>query len=183
MKLVVLYLLFLKGTVTSFAGLASLPVIRDELVIKRHFVTDEALNAAVVVTRTTPGPVGLYVVSVGYFAAGLGGAAAAWLAMVTPALAIIVLLTSFGRRAEHPRIKSMLQCVVMASAALLVVAALPLARESLTSGSMLGLAIVCLLALMTKKVDPLLVIGGASVASLVASLAGVVAWANRTPLP
>jgi len=43
---------------------------------------------AVVVNRLTPGPVGLYVVSVGYFA---------------PALLIIRLFRFAGGHAEHPR--------------------------------------------------------------------------------
>jgi len=65
MNIFLLYLLLLKGTVTAFAGLASLPVVQDALVIQHHVLTNEQLNEAVVITRSTPGPVGLYVVSVG----------------------------------------------------------------------------------------------------------------------
>ena len=74
MNAAVLYLVLLKATLTSFAGLASLPVVRQDLVVQRHVLTDEKLNGAVVITRSTPGPVGLYVVSVGYFTAGIPGA-------------------------------------------------------------------------------------------------------------
>src|SRR5262249_57749827 len=70
MNAVALYLVLLKATITSFAGLASLAVVRDELVVKRPVLTDSQLNEAVVITRATPGPTGLYVVSVGYFAEG-----------------------------------------------------------------------------------------------------------------
>ena len=70
MNIVLLYLLLLKGTVTAFAGLASLPVIQDSLVTQYHVLTNDQLNDAVVITRSSPGPVGLYVVSVGYFVAG-----------------------------------------------------------------------------------------------------------------
>ncbi|WP_408490759.1 chromate transporter [Paraburkholderia sediminicola] len=66
MNAFILFLVLLKATVTSFAGLASISVVRDELVVHRHVLTDEQLNEAVVVTRSTPGPVGLYVVAVGY---------------------------------------------------------------------------------------------------------------------
>jgi chromate transporter len=65
MNIFLLYLLLLKGTVTAFAGQASLPVVQDALVIQHHVLTNEQLNEAVVITRSTPGPVGLYVVSVG----------------------------------------------------------------------------------------------------------------------
>jgi chromate transporter len=84
MKILLLYLLFLKATVTTFSGLASLPVLRTDLVLHHHMLTDQQLDTAVVVTRTTPGPVGVYIVSVGYFAGGIAGACAGWLAMITP---------------------------------------------------------------------------------------------------
>ncbi len=174
MKIVLLFLLLLKGTTTSFAGLASLPVVRDELVVKRHLITDEQLNASFVITRSTPGPVGLYVVSVGYFAAGLPGAIAGWLAMAVPSLAIILLVGYLGRKAEHPRLKGMLQSVVLASAALLVVAAVPLAHDAVNSTLTRVIAAAALLLLLSKKLDTLWVIGGAATVSFVASLWGLV---------
>src|SRR5437016_3193880 len=96
MNLLLLYVLLLKATVTSFSGLASLPVIRNDLIVNRHVLTDHQLNASLVITRSTPGPMGLYVVSVGYFVAGVPGAVAGWLAMVTPALLV-------NRADIHPR--------------------------------------------------------------------------------
>ena len=92
MNVVLLNLLLLKGTATAFAGLASLPVIYDALVTQFHVLTNEQLNEAVVITRSTPGPVGLYIVSVGYFVSGIPGAIVGWLAMITPALPIIPLV-------------------------------------------------------------------------------------------
>ena len=119
MNLLTLYLLLLKGTVTAFAGLASLPMIYESLVLQHQVLTATQLNEAVVITRGTPGPVGLYVVSVGYFVAGIPGAIAGWLAMITPALLIIPLLKFAGSHVEHPRVKSAMQAVVIASAGLL----------------------------------------------------------------
>ena len=56
MNVFLLYRLLLKATLTAFTGLASLPVVQDYLVIKRHVLTDTQLNEAVVITRSTPGP-------------------------------------------------------------------------------------------------------------------------------
>ncbi len=131
MNIVLLYLVLLKGTVTAFAGLASLSVIQDSLVNHYHVLTNDQLNEAVVITRSSPGPVGLYVVSVGYFVAGLPGAIAGWLAMITPALLIIPLVHFVGRKMEHPRVKAVLQTVVIASAGLLLAAAIPLGQAAL----------------------------------------------------
>ena len=144
MNIFLLYLLLLKGTATAFAGLASLPVIQDSLVIQRHVLTDTQLNEAVVITRSTPGPVGLYIVSVGYFVDGLPGAIAGWLAMITPALLIIPLVHFVGRKMEHPRVRTILHTVLIASAGLLLAAAIPLAQDALTGAVTVAIAAVSL---------------------------------------
>ena len=173
MNIVQLYLLLLKGTITAFAGLASLPIVQDALVIQHHVLTDTQFNEAVVITRSTPGPVGLYIVSVGYFAAGVPGALAGWLAMITPALLIIPLVHVAGRKMEHPRVKSVLQTVVIASASLLLAASIPLARDALTDPVTVGIAAVSLALLLATKLDTLWIILGAALISLSASSLGV----------
>jgi chromate transporter len=173
MNIFLLYLLLLKGTVTAFAGLASLPVIQDALVFQYHVLTDKQLNEAVVITRSTPGPVGLYIVSVGYFVAGVPGAIAGWAAMSTPALVIIPLVHFVGRRIDHPRVKGVLQTVVIASAGLLLAAAIPLAHDALTDPVTVGIAVVSLVLLLVTHIDTLWIILGAAVISLSASSIGV----------
>ena len=173
MNIVVLYLILLKATVTTFSGLASLPVVREELVLERHALTDEQLNTAVVITRTTPGPIGLYVVSVGYFAAGVPGAIAGWLAMSTPALAILLMMRFIGHRAENPRLKQTLESVVVASAGLLFASAIPLARESLTDTVTILIAAATLLLMITKKVDSPIIIAGSAILTVIVAAARV----------
>jgi chromate transporter len=173
MSVVLLYLLLLKGTLTAFAGLASLPVIQDALVIQHHVLTDQQLNQAVVITRSTPGPVGLYIVSVGFFVAGVPGAIAGWLAMITPALLIIPLVHFAGKKIEHPRIKTVLQAIVIASAGLLLAAAIPLARDALVDPITIAIALGSLVLLLTTKLDTLWIIAGASVISLSSASLGI----------
>ncbi len=175
MNLALLYLLLLKGTCTAFAGLASLPVIHDTLVTQYHALTDQQLNQAVVITRSTPGPVGLYIVSVGYFVAGVPGAIAGWLAMITPAFLIIPLVHFAGRHTDHPRVKSILQAVVIASAGLLLAASIPLARVALTDPVTVGIAAISLVILLTTELDTLWIILSAAVVSLSASSLGLIA--------
>lgn len=172
-KFLVLLWIFTKSTFTSFAGLASLPEIREELVEHRHWLTNEQLNQSIVITRTTPGPVGVYVVSVGYMVDEVPGAIAGWMAMAAPSLAVILLVGYLGRRAQHPRVRSMLQCVVLASAALLVLAAVPIGREALDGPLAIGIAIAALPLLVSKRLNTLWVIGAAAAVSLGASIAGV----------
>lgn len=169
MNVFMLYLVLLKATITSFAGLASLPVVRDELVVKHEVLTDAQLNESVVITRSTPGPVGLYVVSVGYFAGGMPGAVAGWLAMITPALLIIPLVQLAGRKAEHPRVKSSLQAVVVASSGLLLAAVVPLARSALVDPVTVTIAIMTVALMLRTKLDTLWIILGAALVTLTAA--------------
>jgi chromate transporter len=175
MNVALLYLLLLKGTCKAFAGLTSLAVIHDTLVTHYQVLTDQQLNEAVVITRSMPGPVGLYVTSVGYFVAGIPEAIAGWLAMITPAVLIIPLVHFSGRHIQGPRVQSVLQAVVIASAGLLLVASIPLAREALTDPVTIAIAIVSLIILLTTKLDTLWIILASAAASLSASSLGLMA--------
>lgn len=169
MNTFLLYLVLLKATVTSFAGLASLPVVLDELVLKRPILTEEQINEAVVITRSTPGPVGLYIVSVGYFAGGVPGAVAGWAAMITPAFLIIPLVHFAGRKAEHPRVKAILETVVLTSVGLLLAASLPLAKAAITDPVTLLIALLTIALMATTKIDTLwIILGAASLTSTAA---------------
>jgi chromate transporter len=167
-----LYLLLLKATVTSFSGLASLPMVRDDFVVERHVLTDRQLNTAVVAGRTGPGPNGLYLVSVGYFVSGLPGAAVGLLAVMTPAFFILPLMYWMGARAGTPRIRGAIHAVVLASAGLLLSSSLPLARDAITGVLSLVIVVVTFLALSFTRVDSAWMMLGAAGVGLTAKLLG-----------
>jgi chromate transporter len=169
MSAILLYLLLTKATITSFSGLASLPVLREDLVVQRHVLTDAQLDTAVVVSRTTPGPIGLYVVSVGYYVDGIPGAVAGWLAMITPAALIILLLRLLGHSVNRPRVRSLQQAVVFASAGLLVAASVPLAQDAVTGTVTAIIAVVSVLLVILARVDALWIVVGSAVINLVAA--------------
>lgn len=166
MNLVIIYLLLLKATLTSFSGMSSLPVIRGDFVLHHHLLTDRDLNTAVAAGRLGPGPIGLYVVSVGYFAAGVPGAFAGWLAMITPAFLIIPMLRFIGKRAEHPRVKSMIRMMLLASAGLLISASLPMARDAVTGVVTLVILVGSFVAIAFTRIDSIWIILGSAAAGL-----------------
>jgi chromate transporter len=132
-----LYLLLLKATVTSFSGMGGLPQIRQDLVSTHHAVTDEQLSRAVLLGRSTPGPLGVYVVSVGYAVRGWPGAAVGWLALVSPAFLAVPLLVVLRRWLHVARMRSAVDAVVIAGGTLLVPAGLLLARDAAAQIEML----------------------------------------------
>jgi chromate transporter len=168
MNPVLVFLLLLKASATSFSGLTSMPVVRHDFVEMRHAMTDRQLNAAVVAGRTAPGPNGLYLVSVGYFVAGWPGACAGCAACLAPAFLIIPILHYLGRRAERPRVKSAIQAVTLAAAGLVIEATVPLARDALTGWIPVGIAVGSFLFLVLTKRETLWVMAGAALVGLLA---------------
>lgn len=166
MSTALIYLLLLKATLTSFSGMSSLPVIHADFVVRYQLLTDRQLDTAVAAGRLGPGPIGLYVVSVGYFAAGARGAVAGWLAMITPAFIIIPMLRFIGKRAQHPRVKSMIQFMLVASAGLLIAAAVPLARDAVTGAVTLFIGAASFAAIAFTRIDSLWIVLGASALGL-----------------
>ena len=171
MNIFLLYILLLKATVTSFSGLASLPMVRNDLVVERRVLTDRQLNTAVVAGRTAPGPNGLYLVSVGYYADGYAGAAAGLLALMTPAFLILPMMRVMGARATSPQIRSAIRAVVMASAGLLLSASVPLARDAITGWVTLGIVLASFAVLAITKIDTVWVVLGGAVVGLIAKAA------------
>jgi chromate transporter len=161
-KLILLYFLLLKASVTTFNGPSSLPVLRDDFVVKRQILTDRQLNAAVTAARSAPGPMGIYIVSVGYFAAGVPGAMLGWLAMVTPAFLVIPVLRYAGHRVDHPRVRSTLEAAMLATAGLILASVEPLARDSITGWLPFSLALATFFILVATKIETIWVIAAAA---------------------
>lgn len=167
MSLITLYLLLLKAILTSFSGLSSLAVVHRDFIVERKVLTERELNTSVAMARATPGPLGLYVVCVGYFVRGYPGAMAGALAMTTPAFFIIPLLYFFGRRAAaDPTVQRSIQAVTLAAAGLLLSATVPLARDAVHGPWLAGIALVSFGVLSFTKIDTMWVVGGAALLGL-----------------
>jgi chromate transporter len=167
LNLVTLYLLLLKATLTSFTGTTSLPIVREDFVVERRLISDAQLTRALAISRATPGPFGLYLVVVGYFAAGVPGAAAGGLALITPAFLVLVLLRTLGSRADRDDVKQVIRGVILAGAGLSLATMIPLARDALPTPASTALALASFAALAFTKVDTLWVVVGATVAGVV----------------
>jgi chromate transporter len=167
-SLLVLYLLMLKATVTTLNGPMSLPILRDELVVKHRVVTDKELSAAVTAAQSSPGPMGIYVVSVGFFVAGLPGAAAGLAALLTPAFLAIPLIRWIGRRLNTPRARRTLNAAMLASAGLILTSAIPLAEASVHTWTTAGIAAAACVLVASTRIPTVFLIATAGVVGFLA---------------
>lgn len=157
MNVVVLYFLMLRATALSFSGFASVPVIREELVVERGVLTDEQLNSAIAISQASPGPLGLYVVVLGYFVTGISGALAGALALATPAILAIPIARAV-RRHRDSQVRGACAAIVIVSCVLMATTSVRLAPEAAPSLSFALLAATGIIALASGRVPPVVVI-------------------------
>ena len=160
-KLFLLYWTLLQSMLSSFSGLSSLPVIRHELVEERHWIDDSQLNAAVMIGRSTPGTMGVYVVCVGYFVACHPGAAVGMLAMATPALLILLLLRLLGNRVDDPRIKNAVRYVIVGGSSLSAFTLFKMGQSALAVWWCVAIAIVAAALLLRTRLSTIWIVVGA----------------------
>ena len=167
MKLILLYVLLLKATATTFSGTATLPVVREDIVVRHGLLTDRDLNLAFTAGRSGPGPNGIYLVSVGYLVAGVPGACVGWLAMITPAFLVIPLVRVVGARVDNPRLLGAIRASTAASAGLMMAAMVPMARGALTDGFLVTIAVASFAVFSFTRIDSVWVILAAALTGLV----------------
>lgn len=157
MNAFVLYLLLLRASALSFSGFASVPVIREDLVVKRAVLTDEQLNNAIAISQASPGPLGLYIVVIGYLVAGWTGAFAGALALASPALLAIPIVRAV-RRHRDAEVRGACAAIVIASCVLMATTSVRLVPEAVPTIPFVGLAIIGFVALASGRVPPVVVI-------------------------
>jgi len=153
----VLYLLLLKATVVSFSGFASVPVVREDLVTKRAVLSDEQLNNAIAISQASPGPLGLYVVIVGYLVAGIPGPIAGVLALASPAV-LAVPIARGVRRGRASDIRGASSGIVIAACILMVTTEVQLVPTAMPNTTFALIGASALFALAVIRVPSLFVL-------------------------
>lgn len=93
------FLIFLKGSFLSFGGMGNLPILHADLV-PLHFATDRQFAEALMIGQISPGPAGLWAISLGFMVDGFTGALLATAAITIPPL-LIIYVQRLYRKLEH----------------------------------------------------------------------------------
>ena len=129
-------------------------------------LTDTQLNDAIAISQSSPGPLGLYVVVVGYFLAGVSGALAGVLALATPAI-LAIPISRLVLRGNAGTLQGACSGIVIASCGLMVITGLRLAPQATLTPWHAALIIVGTLVLALTKIKPVWIIAVAAVLALV----------------
>jgi len=119
MNPLLLFLLFLKSSALSFGGLGGVPTLHQDLVDLQVADLDKVFGQALAVGRLSPGPNGLYLVSLGYQLGGTIGGIAAGIALALPPFVVLVIAIGYSRVAHLKRTANALMVLSFALTGLL----------------------------------------------------------------
>jgi chromate transporter len=162
---------FLKvGLVFFGGGFVLIPVLNHQLVQGLSWLTPKQFMDGVAISQLTPGPIAVLATFAGFLKAGVPGALVATAALFTPAVILMLLITSFYDRIHGKRFaQDFLAGVEPAVIGLIVAAAIALGPSSISPERpvSVGLGLLSLVLLVRFQWHPAFVL-------LIGAVAGIV---------
>jgi len=163
------WIFFKVGLVFFGGGFVLIPVLNHQLVSDLGWLTPQQFIDGVAISQLTPGPVAVLATFAGYLRAGVPGALVATGALFTPAMVLMLLLSTFYERLRTKRFaQDFLAGVEPAVIGLIVAAAITLAPGSMSLARpvSIGLGILALVLLVRFRWHPAFVL-------LIGAVAGI----------
>jgi chromate transporter len=161
-KLIELALLFLKLGIIGFGGpVAHIAMMRDEVVFKRKWMTEEDFLDLVGATNLIPGPNSTEMaIHIGQERAGWKGLLVSGICFIFPAVLITLFLAWIYKKYEQvPEIQSFTYGIKPAIISVILFAIYPLAKKSLKTKELYGIGILVLILGLLKYNELYLLFG------------------------
>ncbi|MEI7844728.1 MAG: chromate transporter [Chloroflexota bacterium] len=149
--------LFLKGSLFSTGGLGNLPFLNGDLV-SRGWATPSDFATAIAVGNLSPGPSGLWSVSLGYLTFGWLGAALALLALSLPPLLILWVSRSYDQIEHQPVVQDFTRGLGLGVIGLTLAVSWSLAVASIADWKSLLIMLGALFLALNRKVPIILIL-------------------------
>jgi chromate transporter len=170
-----IFLYFLKaGAVLFGSGYVLLALLRADLVVRLHWLTEAQLLDAIAVSQATPGPFFTVATFIGYVLGGWRGATLATIGMFLPAFVFVGATAKFLPRLRQSKAASaFLDGVNAAAVALMAFVGWQFARATLLNARALAMATIAAVLVFRYRVNSASMILGAA---FVGVLLGFLHW-------
>jgi len=173
-----LFLLILKASLITYSGAGPIPVLQQDLVDARGWTTNADIATSIAIGRISPGPGGLFIVSLGYMVMGWAGAALALLAATLPPIMVIPFAPLVRRSMHRPWVRGLMRGLMLGSASLIILIAIGIILPTgfgRQPGQLIniGLGIAGFGVTVKSKLHPLAIISVAAITGLGISQPGL----------
>jgi chromate transporter len=158
----VYFWLFFKASLFSFGGLGNLPFLHKDL-LGLGWAKESDFVTAIAVGNISPGPTGLWTISLGYLTYGWLGSILATVALAIPPLLVLIVSAFYNRIEKLPQVQNFTRGLVLGVVGLTLTVALGLARSSIVDWRGILVAMVALGLALTKKVPIIVILALAAV--------------------
>ncbi|HXH65796.1 MAG TPA: chromate efflux transporter [Candidatus Limnocylindrales bacterium] len=169
-----IFFYFLKiGAVLVGSGYVLLPVLRYDLVLKFHWLSDSQLLDAVAVSQATPGPFFTVATFIGFLLAGWKGATLATLGMFLPAFLYVGITSGLlPKLRKSPLAGAFLDGVNAAAVALMAYVGWQFGRAALINVPAVILALLSTVLVFRYKINSTWLVLGGAAAGILLRLSG-----------
>ena len=157
------FLLFLKASLFSTGGFSNLPSLHQDL-LSNGWANEADFGQSIAIGQISPGPNGLWVISLGYLTYGLTGALFALIAITLPALLVLFISAGYSRIEHQTWVQGAMRGVSLAVVGLLLYVVWTIMHQPgvdwkgyLIAAGAFGLA-------LSRKVNILIILGLAGLA-------------------
>lgn len=168
-SLVGLWLAFLKvGLVFFGGGFVLIPILHQQLVEQFHWLSPQEFLDGVAISNLTPGPIAVLSTFAGYHLHGIPGALVATVALFTPAILLMAIISlGYERLKDSTRAQDFLSGVAPTVVGLVVSSVFLLWHSAIPSWKALLLAAAALFLLVRLKWPPALVLAFGAATAIV----------------
>jgi chromate transporter len=142
----------LKAILFSTGGFGPLPSLHTDF-IAHGWASEKQFAEALSIGQITPGPNGLWVVSLCYLVAGLPGAVLACIALLLPPLLILIVQRCHARIAHHPATQGLLDGVVLVIVSFSVIVLAGMFRNNGVDIGMMVIAVISAVLAISRRVS------------------------------
>ncbi len=159
----VYFLLYLKASLFSTGGFSNLPSLHQDL-IGRGWAHESDFGQSIAIGQLSPGPNGLWVISLGYFTYGIVGALLALIAIMIPPLLVLVVAAQYSRIAQQIRVQGAMQGVSLAVIGIQISVVWTILRQPVVDWRGIIIAVCAFALALSRKVNVLLILALAGLA-------------------
>ena len=143
--------LFFKASLLSTGGLGNLPFLHKDL-IDLGWARESDFVTAIAVGQVSPGPNGLWSISLGYLTYGWVGAGLALIAVSLPPLTVLVIASFYSRLERLAAVQDFTRGLTLGVIGLTLAVALSLAGSTITDWRGILIAACALVLALSKRV-------------------------------
>jgi chromate transporter len=155
---VIYFLLFLKASLFSTGGFSNLPSLHQDL-LADGWAQEADFGQSIAIGQISPGPNGLWVISLGYLTYGYPGALLALLAIILPALLVLAVSAGYARIERQAWVQGAMQGVSLAVVGILLTVVWTILHQPGVDWRGLLIALGAFGLALSRKVNVLLILG------------------------